>query len=206
MKQTAIGINQRIPLDTLHTGLISHLENRYSDEYIVEQLRLSFKGENRLKKAKQIVSRIIRQSEVTPFVEANSAEITQAIKNKQDRSLILIALLNGAYPFSFTTLQTLGKYLSVQELINRQSINKSLAAIYGGNRATANALDSVLPMFIEAGLIRRKKIAVFEHNKQFQPGTAIATQAFIQSFKANTAYQTLQSYQLSDPYFLFLNG
>jgi len=167
MNHKPIDINQRIPLDTLYAALDSFLNGTYSDDYIMEQLTLEFKGENRLKKSLRIVNKVIQRNPLRAFLEENKDNIKQAIKKKHDRNAILIALLNSSFPFSFDTLQFLGKYLAVQDLVNRDIIKKSLASFYGGNRATENAIDSVIPMFIEAGLIRRLKLGVYQRNFNF---------------------------------------
>jgi len=205
MNFKSIDINQRIPLDTLYAGLVSHLNANYSEEYILEQLRLEFKGENRLKKSLRIVNKIILHNPLNTFVDENKEQIKQAIKKKYDRNIILIALLNSSFTFSFDTLRFLGKYLSVQDLVNRETIKKSLANVYGGNRATDNAIDSVVPMFIEAGFIIRYKPGIYHRNNDLIASSVVAKQFFIESFKINTNIDTIQEYQMKDPYFLFMN-
>lgn len=204
MNHKSIDINQRIPLDTLYAALESYLNGNYSEDYILEQLRLEFKGENRLKKSLRIVNKIILRNPLLEFIEENKQSIKQAIKKKHDRNLILISLLNSSFAFSFDTLQLLGKYLSVQDLVNRETIKKSLANIYGGNRATENAIDSIIPMFIEAGLICRLKLGVYQRNVDFQITSTTGKQIFIESFKTNNTLDGIQEYQLRDPYFMFL--
>lgn len=206
MNHKSIDINQRIPLDTLYTALESYLNGNYSEDYILEQLRLEFKGENRLEKSLRIVKKIILRSPLLEFIEENKQSIKQAIKKKHDRNLILISLLNSSFAFSFDTLQLLGKYLSVQDLVNREIIKKALASVYGGNRATENAIDSVIPMFIEAGLIKRPTLGVYQSNADFQISSAISKQIFIESFKTNSSLDGIQEYQLRDPYFVFVNN
>jgi len=205
MDNKSIDINQRIPLDTLYAALESYLNGSYSNEYILEQLRLEFKGENRLKKALRIVNKIIQRNPLSEYILANKSELKNAIKKKADRDLILIALLNSVFPFSFDALKTLGKFFSVQEIINRETIKKSLSNIYGGNRATDNAIDSVVPMFIEAGLITRPKPGVYLRNDQLKITSPITRHIYIESFKSNNSLEGLQDYQLRDPYFLFIN-
>ena len=61
MNNKSVDINQRIPLETLHAGLKAFLNNNYSNEYILEQLRIEFNGENR-PKALRIVNRIIQKT------------------------------------------------------------------------------------------------------------------------------------------------
>lgn len=206
MNHKSIDINQRIPLDTLYSALESYLNGNYSEDYILEQLRLEFKGENRLNKSLRIVNKIILRSPLLEFIEENKQSVKQAIKKKHDRNLILISLLNSSFAFSFDTLQLLGKYLSVQDLVNREIIKKALASVYGGNRATENAIDSVIPMFIEAGFLKRPTLGVYQHNADFQISSAISKKIFIESFKTNSSLDGIQEYQLRDPYFMFLNN
>lgn len=206
MNHKSVDINQRIPLDTLHAALDSYLNGTYSEGYILEQLRLDFKGENRLKKSVRIVNKIILRNPLIDFVESNKEKVKQAVKNKHDKNIILIALLNSSFVFSFDTLQFLGKFLSVQELVNRETIKKSLANVYGGNRATDNAIDSVVPMFIEAGFIIRASLGVYQRNTDLQITSTIAKQLFIESFKSNSTADIIQEYQLRDPYFLFIDN
>ena len=204
MNNKPIDINQRIPLDVLYAALDSHINGTYSEDYILQQLRLEFKGENRLKKSLRIVSKIILRNPLAEFIEENRGQIKQAIKKKHDRNVILIALLNSTFGFSFDTLQFLGKYLSVQDFVNRETIKKSLANIYGGNRATENAIDSVIPMFIDAGLIKRETLGVYQQNADFKITTHVGYQIYIESFKTNQKINDIQDYQLRDPYFLFI--
>lgn len=206
MNHKSIDINQRIPLDTLYAALESHLNGSYSENYIMEQLKLEFKGENRLKKSLRIVDKIIIRNPLNAFIEENKEYIKQAIKKKHDRNLILIALLNSSFAFAFDTLQCLGKYLSVQNLVNSETIKRALSNKYGGNRATENALYSVIPMFIEAGLIKRPNLGVYQRNNDFQITSNICKLIFIESFKTNNTLDGIQEYQFRDPYFLFITS
>ncbi len=204
MNPKTIDINQRIPMDTLYTALDSFLSGKYSDDYILEQLRLDFSGENRLKKSLRIINKIILRSPLNAFIVTNKDSLKQALKRKGDRDVILVALLNSAFVFSFDALRLLGKYLTVQDLVNKVTIQKALSSMYGGNRATDNAIDSVVPMFIEAGFIKRRKIAVYERNMSLQITATITRHIYIESFKVNSALDVVQDYQLRDPYFLFI--
>jgi hypothetical protein len=206
MNHKSIDINQRIPLDTLYIALESYLNDTYSEEYILEQLRIEFKGENRLKKSLRIVNKVVQRNPLIQFIESNKLELKQVIKKKHDRSIVLIAMLNSAFAFSFDTLQFLGKFLSVQELVNTETLKKSISNKYGGNRATENALYSVIPMFIEAGFINRPALGVYKRNENLQISSSITKQIYIESFKSNNSLEGIQEYQLRDPYFLFINN
>jgi len=205
MNNKQIIINQRIPLDVLSTALNSYLDGNYNEEYLVQQLRLEFKGENRLSKSIGIINKTILKNPQIKFIEEHKEEFKLALKKKSDRNLILIALLNSTYSFAFDTLQFLGKYLTVQNVVSRESIKKSLGGIYGGNRSTDNAIDSVIPMFMEAGIISRPANGLYQHNPDVVTSYTVTRQLYVESYKLWSNYDEVQEYQLRDPYFLFLN-
>jgi len=204
MNNKSIDINQRIPLETLYAALEAYLNDNYSNDYIMEQLRLEYNGENRLKKALRIVNRIIPKNPMLPLINEEKAALKLAIKKKQDRDIILIALLNSAFPFSYDVLKIFGKYFAVQEIINTDTVKKSISNVYGGNRATENGIYSVVPMFLEAGFFDRPKQGIYQWDKRLIPSTAIAEKIYLESFKLNNSISEIQEYQLMDPYFQFL--
>ena len=204
MNNKSIDINQRIPIETLAAALESYLNDSYCNEYIIEQLRLDFSGENRLKKALRIVNKIIPQSPLNELLLENKEEIKNIIKKKADRDVILIALLNSAFTFSFEVLRTFGKFFAVQEMVNTQTIKKPISDVYGGNRATENALYSVVPMFIEAGFFSRPKTGIYQYAEPMKMSSPLTVEIYKESFKLNNAYNSLNEYQLRDPYFFFV--
>lgn len=206
MTNKSIDINQRIPLDTLYAAMESYLNDSYSNEYISEQLRLEYSGENRLKKSLRIVNKIINKNPIIDIVENNKQELKSIIKRKNDRNLILIALLNSAFPFSFDVLKTFGKYFAVQEVINAETVKKAISNVYGGNRATENGLYSVIPMFLEAGFFTRPKQGIYQFENELEYSSSISIDIYKASFKYNMAIDEFQEYHKMDPYFEFINN
>ena len=202
----SIDINQRIPLDTLYAALESYLNDSYTNEYILEQLRLEFDGENRLKKALRIVNKIVIKSTIKVFIDNHKSEIKLALKKKNDRNIILISLLNAAFPFSYDVLKTFGKFYSVQDVINAETVKKSISNVYGGNRATENGIYSVVPMFLEADIFQRPKQGIYEFKNKLTYSSAITEQLYIESFKVNNSIEDIQDFQKMDPYFIFLKN
>lgn len=205
MNNKSIDINQRIPLDTLYVALQSYLNDIYSNDYILEQLRLEFEGDNRLKKALRIVNKIVLKNPLNELILDKKIEIENAIKIKADRDVILISLLNTAFPFSFEVLRTFGKFFNVQEVINTETVKKPISNIYGGNRATENGLYSVVPMFIEAGFFKRPKAGIYEKSEAIKILSPITKEIYQSSFKINNGQIAFSEYQSLDPYFLFVS-
>lgn len=92
----------------------------------------------------------------------NRDVLNLAITIKTDRNVILLALLNCAFPFSFDLFSVFGKYFSVQDIINIDTMKKTISNTYGVNRATENGIYSVVPMFLEAGFFKRPKMGVYQ--------------------------------------------
>jgi len=205
MTKNTIDINQRIPLHVLHTALVEFLDGNYSNEYVLEQLRLDFEGENRLKKALRIVNKTIPNNPIIQFATDNKEELNQALKRKGDRDLILIALFNVAFPFSYQALRFFGKFFAVQDVVNSELIKKSLTNLYGGNRATENGMYSVIPMMVEAQLIIRIKTGVYKMVDKTVAYSPIAIRIFEESFKWNNSVVSINANQSMDPYFEFIN-
>ena len=206
MERSNIKINQRIPLHTLEVALTSYLTGNYDNDYIIQQLRLEFSGDNRLKKGLKIVNKIIQRNPINQYVIDNQNEILTALKKKADRDVILISLVNAVFPFSFDVLHTFGKFFSAQDMINTDLIMKSISNKYGGNRATENGLYSVIPMFLEANFFSRPKNGIYEWQKPIFLTTTISRKIFEESFKINKKVEQIYEQQFSDPYFLFISN
>jgi hypothetical protein len=204
MSKLSIDINQRIPLDVLEVALNTFLSDDYSNEYVIEQLRLEFEGENRLKKALRIVNKIIIKCPLKDFLIQNKEEILISLKKKEERNLILIALLNSAFPFSFFVLKTFGKYFSVQDEINSEIIKKTNSNVYGGNRATENGIYSVVPMFLEANFFKRPSSGIYKFEYKLNISSTISKKLFIQSFLLNNGINEIEEFHYRDPYFNFI--
>lgn len=198
----SIDINQRIPLVVLHVALESYLNGTYSNDYILEQLRLEYSGENRIKKSLRIVNKIVPNNPIIAKLLEHPVEIKNALKKRTDRNVISIALLCSAFPFAFDVLQTFGKFFLVQDTINSETIKKSISGVYGGNRATENGLYSVVPMFIEAGFFERTKPGLYSVTEMSRVVSEVSITAYKESFIQNNGI-LLPHHEL-DPYFNFL--
>lgn len=204
METKKIDINQRIPLFVLEIALEEYLNDNYDRDYILEQLQTEFSGGNRLKKSLGIVNKIITNSPLDEILKARKEEILMALQNRYDRNLILIALLNAAYVFSYDTLEFYGKYLSVQELVNTNVIKTSLSNIYGGNRATEIAMYSVVPMFLEAEMIIRPKVGIYKLNHNFKLVSNIAPELYAESFRVHNSILIPEKEIVRHPYFMWV--
>lgn len=197
----SVDINQRIPLAVLKIAIESYLSDTYDQDYIVEQLQLEYSGPNRINKSLRIINKILR-SDPVGLLKENSELSFQLLKRRYDKNIILIALLNSAFPFSFEVLSLFGKYFSVQDVVSSEIIKKSIAAVYGGNRSTENGLYSVIPMFLEAGLFKRSAQGIYEIVQVEHFLHEFSLEIFKESFKVNNRRVFIDS-DIYNPYFIF---
>lgn len=199
-----IDINQRIPLSILEIALKDFLEGNYNPDYLCEQLAFEYKGENRIKKALQHISKIITKNPLLEVILNNKEEVLNAIKNKGDKSVILIAMVNATFPFAFDTLNLFAKYFQVQEYINWDLVQKEIKNKYGSNRSTENALYSVIPMFLEADFFLRAKPGLYQTKEKLIIQSQISNKLYLHSFILNNSLLQESEIIIHEPYFAFV--
>ena len=196
-----IDINQRIPISILEIALKDFLENKYNPDYLREQLAFEFKGANRVEKALRFISKIIMRNSSTDLLLENKEEVLNALKNKGDKSVILISLVNSAFPFAFDTLSLFAKYFEVQEYVNWDLVQKEIKNKFGSNRSTENALYSVIPMLLEAEFFLRAKPGLYQTKEKLIIRSQIANKLYLQSFILNNPLLKDSEIIIHEPYF-----
>ena len=182
--EAKIGINQRIPIEAIELAVKAVLEDRYDNEYAAELARMEYSGENRIKKAVNIINRLTKNNVLMPFLKENERKVKMALKNPNDRGMICIALVNAAYPFCYDVTALLGKYFHAQKEIGSPLITSKLSAKYGTNRSLPNGLYCILPMLIEAGFISRPITGIYKMC-HLTPQVDISTIIYQKSFLCN---------------------
>jgi hypothetical protein len=195
-----IDINQRIPLSILEIALKDYLENKYNPDYLYEQLACEYKGVNRINKALQHITKIVTKNPLMGEILSNKEEAFNAFKNKGDRSVILISIVNATFPFAFDTLNLFARYFQVQEYVNWNLIQKEIKNKYGSNRSTENALYSVIPMLIEAEFINRIKPGLYQSKKEIIIHSNIAHKLYLKSFEIHNPNLINSNLIMHEPY------
>lgn len=197
--EAKIGINQRIPMTTLELALKAVLDGQYDEVYAEELVRMDYHGENRINKAVRIVSKLTRLNPLMPYLMDNAEKVKLALKNDDDKSLILIALVNASYEFCYDVTTTLGKYFHAQKEVRSSLIVSKLSSKYGTNRSLPNGLYCILPMLLEAGCLLRPQMGVYQI-KKLEPQTSIALETYKLSFFQNNPMLT-DSYQCENHFY-----
>jgi hypothetical protein len=179
-----IGINQRIPMQSLEDAVIALLNGSYDDEYAAELAKRDYAGENRIKKAVQAINKITKNNPLLPLMLDNPVVVRKALKSHDDKAIVLISLVNSVYEFCYDVTATLGKYFHAQTLVPTSLLTNKMSEKYGTNRSLPNGLNCILPMLIDAGFIERPKIGFYKM-VHLLPITEIAQLLYRNSFFIN---------------------
>ena len=201
MEKIVIGINQRIPMNMLELALRASMEGEATADYFRELAAMEYTGQNRIGKTVVVLNRLTKRNPLLPYLLKNKEMVEQMLRNKNDRPLLLTAIICSSYSFGFDVVTVLGKYFHVQDEITTDLITKKMAEKYGSNRSLPNALYCILPMLIEAGLISRPVAGVYK-KEEIKNAMEAAIEVFKQSYSLNNPNY---ADDLRNPYFEFIN-
>lgn len=198
-----IGINQRISVTLIEKGLNAMFDGVYSREFARSLAEYDFHGGNRLDKAVSELRKVVETNPLLPFLVEHKEQVLKAMQYKPDKALIVAALYNSAFPFSYEEVCILGKYLHVQDQVTRKLLEEKLSEIYGFNKAISNAIDYSIPTLVEAGFILRPTAGIYV-KASLNPNTPIAPAVYKESFFLNNPLLNRNDDFGDSPYFEFL--
>lgn len=204
MEKVTIGIEKRISLGVLELALRAVLEDNASSEYFYELANTGCTGTNRAKKTVAVINRMTVNNKLTPILKEQKEEVVTALKRKNDRPLLFVAMMCAAYSIFFDAVSVLGKFFHVQEQVSRDFLINKLSEKYGSNRALDVAFDCIVPMLMEAGFIARPKPGIYEICKQ-EKFSDFALQIYKKAFFANNPTYSEDADIETNSYFEFLN-
>lgn len=161
-KKQDIGINQRIPIGLLELAVTAAMQGNATPDYYAKLAASEYKGQNRIGKAVSVMNRLTLRNPLLPFLKENEAAVMRLMQSRNDRPLLFTALICAAYGFGYDVVALLGKFFHVQEQISTKLIVSKMSAKYGANRSLPNGLYCILPMLIDAGILRRPIPGVYE--------------------------------------------
>lgn len=197
-----IGINQRISVTLIENGLKAVFDCVYSKEFARSLAEYEFQGGNRLDKAVSELSKVVEKKAITPFLLERKEQVMKIMQYKADRAIIVAALYNSAFPFSYEVVCILGKYFHVQDQVSHKLLEK-ISEIYGFNKSISNAIDYSIPTLVEAGFIERPTAGIYT-KPTLNTTTEIALTTYRESFFLNNPLLNRSNDYNGSPYFLNL--
>lgn len=198
-----IGINQRISVTLIEKGLKAVFDSVYNKEFARSLAEYEFQGENRLKKAVNELSKVVEKNAIIPFLMEHKEQVLNAMQYKADRAIIVAALYNSAFHFSYEEVSILGKYFHVQDKVSRKLLEEKISEIYGFNKAISNAIDYSIPTLVEAGFIERPSAGIYT-KPSLNATTEIALATYRESFFLNNPLLSRNNDYDGSPYFEFV--
>jgi hypothetical protein len=165
-KKKYIGINQRIPFEVLDAAIDHYVSLGSLDkEDILSGIRNVTLGSNRANKAALYAKQILtRQTKVLDLVSEHYPSY-RALRSDEKRALSL-CLICLTFPIVYDLLVAMAQGLKVQDVVNKKFMTSKISALYGSNRTVDVAMDAIIPMIIELGIIERRKMGLYGLGKR----------------------------------------
>lgn len=199
-----VGISQRISIHIIEQAMDAALKGTFTTELAADLAATQFNGANRIKKAQAFIGHFTLRNPLFDYIKGHEQEYRMALHHKDDRTAIFVALINATYEFGYDITSILGKFFHVQDEVTTKLITAKLSTKYSNNRSLPNGLNSILPMYIEAGVINRPRTGVYTMNSLSLSST-FAKKLFEKSFAIHNSM--LDEYTISEiehPYFEFI--
>lgn len=204
MDRVSVRIQMRVDFPLLELALTSVLDGTYEPAYFKELALTQCQGPVRIKKLVTLLNLLTVNGKWMPYMMEHKEEVRALLRVPEDRALLFISLLSSEYSFVYDTIRILGRYLHAQDVVDRSLVVQKLAEKYGSNGQLDVSFRCVIPMLIEAGMIKRtgkNQYAITRLDKFSQEALEIYRQSFLQNNPAYTPDMDL----MSNPYFEFLN-
>ncbi len=158
-----IGLEQFMPMDVVSDAILEliHGGSVNRDEIALRMADYN-KGNNRSKKAvNTIVASVTAKNALTKALRKEFDVVSYAKLSKCDRSMIAVCLISLRYPFLYDLLVAFAKLFNLQDTVNHQYIQSTIAAKYGSNLTLNHGLEAGIRIAIDSGLITRVKAGLF---------------------------------------------
>ena len=202
----SLGLHQRIPLDILLEGLKAELNDAQDFDRLAELISTEYAGENRQKKGVRQLKSTLVGNPLVEFCKENKESVLEALKFNTDRNLILSAIIAARYPICYDIYSLLAKQFRIQDYINTDLILRMLGAKYGANKSVYNVQINAVAQMLEAELIKRVKVGVYEFAEPQKPMCAITSKIWSRSYFINEQLANQDDFEslIFEPYFRYL--
>ncbi len=176
-----IGINNRIPFHVLDLSLGEYIHSEIiNKEVLLNHIKEITHGENRAKKSvNNLCKLLIKNETIIKKYRKTLQSHSYFDMSLDDRKILVLCLFCLTYPIAYEMLIIMSKGFKVQKLLNKLYLKEKIGAIYGGNRAVHIAIDEVLPLFIEIGIIKRQKIGIYVKNFQLETISSFLSETIV---------------------------
>lgn len=162
----AIGLRERVATPTLEKVIFSILDGSFCQDYINELIALETSGKSRADNLNRTIRRMTINNKLLDVIKEHEEEFKAYSKTGGNRCIIYVALFCCSYELFYDLISLLGKYFHVQEDISTELVKSKLCQKYGNGENVSRGICCALGMLVDAGLITRTQVGVYQANKQ----------------------------------------
>lgn len=200
----AIGLRERVAIPVLENVIYSILDGSFCQDYINELIAMETSGKSRADNLNRTIRRMTINNRLLDYIKEHEEDYKAYSKYSSDRCFIYVALFCCSYELFYDMLSILGKYFHVQEEVSTDLVKSKLCQKYGSNENVSRGICCALGMLVDAGLITRTRVGVYQMNKQNNISD-FARGMYKKAFLMNNPNYTDSDDVVSNPYFEFLN-
>lgn len=204
--EKSLGLHQRIPMDILLEAFRAELNDEQDLERLSQLINTEYAGENRQKKGFRQVKTTLSDNPIVAMCRERKDEVIAALKSEPDRNLILSALVVARYPFCYDLFCLLAKQFRLQDYINTDLILRMLGTKYGANKSVYNVQINAVAQMLEAKLINRVKVGVYEFAEAKKPVHKVSLDVWKESYFVNEPLANREDEEslLYEPFFKYV--
>ena len=157
-----IGISNRIPLVVLEYAIGDYINTgQVNAPAYLKYIQEFTKGGNRAKKTLSHLMAIINKN--TNLINQLAKQIKGDFLSlsDNDRRAVLICLYSLTFPIAYDILVAFSVGFKVQEVISKRVVLEKMGALYGSNRSMHIGVDETISLFLECGILIRKKLGIY---------------------------------------------
>lgn len=202
----SLGLHQRIPLDILNEAFKAELNGKMDLKRLSELVNTEYAGENRRKKGFRQVKTTLADNPLVEYCRGRKDEVLTALKSVSDRNLILSAVITARYQFVYDLFSALAKQFRLQDKINTDLILRMMGSKYGANKSVYNVQINAVAQMLEARLITRTKVGVYEFAEAQKPAYEVTRGIWTESYFINEPLVSRDDAEgvMFEPYFRYL--
>lgn len=202
----SLGLHQRIPMDILLAAFRAELNGSLDIDRLNELINTEYAGENRQKKGVRQVKTTLADNSLVEYCRGRKEEVLAALKSVSDRNLILSAVIAARYSFCYYLFCILAKQFRLQDEVNTDLILRLMGARYGANKSVYNVQINCVAQMLEASLINRVKVGVYEFGEPQKPEFPVTVDVWKESYFINEPLANKEDTDgiMFEPYFRYL--
>lgn len=197
-------LHQHIPITLINLALQASIEGNMTVQYANELALTAGLAKERTRKTANMLRAITLNNPIISWINENKDDFKHDFLLSANRSAIIASVLCSGFTIFYDAMLILGKYLHTQDEITSSFLKEKLSETYGSNVNFERAMNTLIRMLVECGLLQRIRPGVFAKAKQTEISD-FTRKLYRQSYLIHNPYLSDSDNLETNPYFELIN-